>query len=217
MTSIGGLPDPDDDDDCGVSKLWVGAAMSTSGSSTLLFTLSARALGAALLAGPLVLGEGETGEEDASSIRGALRRFIVTMLDEASVAGSCETHRCSGVWGVMGSWWIFAAGASSERRGSPSRVEDLEDSLIGLTVSWEAPGEPEREVRRRFREEMSPSSKGLGRVELGSAESARSGWSRGLETRSIGVVQDGGRRARSVEVQRRHTVARDAPATAAQN
>lgn len=104
MTSIGGLPEPDDDDDCGVSKLWVGAAMSTSGSSTLLFTLSARALGAALLAGPLVLGEGETGEEDASSLRGALRRFIVTMLDEGSVAGSCETHRCSGVWGVMGSW-----------------------------------------------------------------------------------------------------------------
>lgn len=33
---------------------------------------------------------------------------------------------------------------------------------------------PEREVRRRFREEMSPSSKGFGRVEQGSEETARS-------------------------------------------
>lgn len=139
------------------------------------------------------------------------------MLEEGSVGGSRETQRCSGVWGVMGSRWASAAGARSERSGSPSRVVDLEDSSIEFMVSEEVTGEPESEVRRRFREETSPSSKGFGLVELGSAEAARLEWSRGLETRSIGVVQEGGRRARSVEVQRRHTVVRDAPATAAQN
>lgn len=42
--------------------------------------------------------------------------------------------------------------------------------------------EPEREVLRRFREEESPSSKGLGRVEQGSEETARSRGSDDLES-----------------------------------
>jgi hypothetical protein len=84
-------------------------------------------------------------------------------------------------------------------------------------ASREVVGEPEREVRRRFLEEISPSSKGFGLVELGSADVARSESSGRLESRSIGVVQEMARRARSLDVQRRHTVAKDAPATAAQN
>jgi len=48
---------------------------------------------------------------------------------------------------------------------------------------------PLREVRRRFREEISLSSKGLGRVEQGSEETARSlDWT-GLEAWSIWLVQ----------------------------
>lgn len=48
---------------------------------------------------------------------------------------------------------------------------------------------PLREVRRRFLEEISPSSKGLGRVEQGSEETARSlDWT-GLEAGSIWLVQ----------------------------
>lgn len=87
---------------------------------------------------------------------------------------------------------------------------------MGSIAHTEMVGEPEREVRRRFLE-ISPSSKGLGRVELGSADAARSESSGRFESRSIGVVQEMVMRARSVDVRRRHTVAKGAPATAAQN
>lgn len=77
-------------------------------------------------------------------------------------------------------------------------------------------GDPESEVRCRLRDDMLLSSKGFGRVELASAEAARSGRAGDLEAGSIGIVERG-QRGQSVEVQRRHTVAKDAPAIAAQN
>jgi hypothetical protein len=68
-------------------------------------------------------------------------------------------------------------------------VVELEESRIGFTVSRESAGDPESEVRRRLRDVISPSSKGFGRVELASAEAARSGKSGDLEAGSIEVVR----------------------------
>jgi hypothetical protein len=59
-------------------------------------------------------------------------------------------------------------------------------------VSTDLLREPEREVRRRFlAETMSLSSKGLGRIELGSEERARSRGSEDPESPSICVMQTG--------------------------
>lgn len=51
--------------------------------------------------------------------------------------------------------------------------EPVGSSECDCTVSTDRLREPEREVRRRFRDE-SPSSNGFGLVEQGSAETARS-------------------------------------------
>lgn len=59
-----------------------------------------------------------------------------------------------------------------------------------LTVSTDRLREPEREVRRRFRDE-SPSSNGFGLVEQGSAETARSRDSGDLEAWSMGLASEG--------------------------
>lgn len=58
------------------------------------------------------------------------------------------------------------------------------------TVSTDRLREPEREVRRRFRDE-SPSAKGFGLVEQGSAETARSRRSGDWEARSMRVASGG--------------------------
>lgn len=78
----------------------------------------------------------------------------------------------------------------------------------------EAPPEvPLREVRRRLMEESSRSSKGLGRVEQGSEETARSLDSAGdLEAWSIWLVRVG--IAGCLEAQRRGSYARDSSAAA---
>lgn len=83
-------------------------------------------------------------------------------------------------------------------------------------VSIEAEGEPEADVRRRLRDETSLSSKGFGRVELGSGEILGIWISEVSGTVSIWpmrmmVV------ARSVEVQRRHGDARAVWAAAIEN
>jgi hypothetical protein len=59
--------------------------------------------------------------------------------------------------------------------GSAAESPSVWEPCEGLTVSTDRLLEvPLREVRRRFRDEMSPSSKGFGRVEQGSEETARS-------------------------------------------
>lgn len=140
----------------------------------------------------------------------------MTMLEGGSAGRSHMGDPESGVPGATG----FDGGSATEGRGrteSVSRVVELEESRMGFTVSRELAGDPEREVRRRLRDEISLSSKGFGRVELASAEAERSGRSGDLEVGSIGIVKKRGQRGRGVKVQRRHTVARDAPAIAAQN
>lgn len=124
------------------------------------------------------MGEGDGGDEGIASRVcncNGVRTFIVTRLDRGletevgSAAGCCR----SGVAGMARSESIFMAesllksmaevpatgGLGEERRVSTDR---LRESLA-------------RDVRRRFLEESSlSSSKGLGRVEQGSEETARS-------------------------------------------
>lgn len=83
-------------------------------------------------------------------------------------------------------------------------------------VSTEAEGEPEADVRRRLRDETSLSSKGFGRVELGSGEVLGSRASRISGTGAIWPVRMSVA-ARSVEVQRRHGDARAVWAAAIEN
>lgn len=172
------------------------------------------------------MGEGEGGKDGSSSFWDAFRRLIVTMLDDGSVIGSHNGLRGSGVFRMAGSGRAFAAVWRVETTGSVPRMMELADSLMGFTVSTEVVGEPETEVRCRFRDATSLSSKGFGRVELGSAETARSERSGDSRVGSIGrMCEDRGRigtrmrgsRARSVKMQRRHAVARDAPTRAVQN
>jgi hypothetical protein len=94
-------------------------------------------------------------------------------------------------------------------------VVELDMSCTERTVSMDRLREPDSDVRRRFRDEWSLSSNGLGLVEEGSEETARSLGSGDLEAWSIGMVQ-GGYAAQVLELQRRHTVARDGSAAAAQ-
>jgi hypothetical protein len=122
------------------------------------------------------MGEGDGGDEGIAwrvcNCNG-VRTFIVTRLDRGSEAGSAAGCCRSGVAGMAGSESIFMAesllksmadvpatgGLEEERRVSTDR---LRESLAS-------------DVRRRFLEEDSlSSSKGLGRVEQGSEETARS-------------------------------------------
>lgn len=68
----------------------------------------------------------------------------------------------------------------------PTGDEGWEELVVSADWLCDA---PPREVRRRFREERSLSSKGLGRVEQGSEETARSLGSSATEAWSIWVVQ----------------------------
>jgi hypothetical protein len=122
------------------------------------------------------MGEGDGGDEGVASRVcncNGVRTFIVTRLDRGSEAGSAAGCCRSGVAGMARSESIFMAesllksmadvpatgGLEEERRVSTDR---LRESLA-------------RDVRRRFLEEDSlSSSKGLGRVEQGSEETARS-------------------------------------------
>ena len=76
------------------------------------------------------------------------------------------------------------------RRGSVCVEEPAGSSEGDCTVSTDRLREPEREVRRRFREESS-SSKGFGLVEQISAETARSRGSGDSEAWSMRVASGG--------------------------
>ncbi len=82
----------------------------------------------------------------------------------------------SGVVGVVGSVSIFMAEsfvASASGAESPRAGESWEE--VTVSTDWLRDGPPrEWEVRRRFRDDILLSSKGLGRVEAGSEETARS-------------------------------------------
>lgn len=130
---------------------------------------------------------GEDGNED-ECFWVAFLRLRVTMLDGGSVGGSPMREPEPGVSGATESVRESAAVSGRGKAGSMSRVVELEESRMGFSASREFAGDPEREVRRRLRDEISLSSNGFGRVELASAEAARSGWSGDLEAGSIGVV-----------------------------
>jgi hypothetical protein len=108
-----------------------------------------------------------------SNVRDGVRTLIVTRLDRASVVGCVSLG--SGVWGVAGSVWSFMVTESA--RSSESVVGSSPRDDGELLLSTET---PDGEVRRRFRDVVSLSSKGFGRVEQGSEETARSLGSRGL-------------------------------------
>lgn len=162
-------------------------------------------------------GVGETGEGDESG-RAALRKLIVTRLEEGSVGGSRRVDCSSGVCGVEGPVSIFMAESLGLRSSTRmSAAGELELTRPDLALSADRLREPpETEVRRRFLEASSPSVKGFGLVELGSEETARSGASEDTVGWSIWLTQ---RRvtARVLELQRRHSGARDDSAAAGQN
>jgi hypothetical protein len=188
IISIGGLVECEEAD-LEVSVLWAGTGtMSTSESSTLALTSSVATSVTVSVVGGWAAGEGDGGEEDDESLWGAFLRLIVTMLEGGSVGGSRIEVPGSGVFGATGSDRASTAESRLGTTGSVSSVVELEESWSGFTVSREFVGDPERDVRRRLRDEISPSSKGFGRVELASAEAARSGRSRDIVDGSIGIV-----------------------------
>ena len=124
--------------------------------------------------------------------RDGVRTLIVTRLDLGS-EGACEGE--GGRWGVLGEAGSESRFMTEEKEGSPrdppwkpglGETRSLSEVVLSTDLLREA---PLREVRRRFREEISPSSKGLGRVEQGSDETARSLDCTGLESWSIWVTQ----------------------------
>lgn len=124
---------------------------------------------------------------------------------------------CSGVFGGFG---LFSSSGLLDLPGADASLfvaEELSGSCtMGFTVCEEMVGDPEAEVRRRLREQESLSSKGFGRVELGSGEAAASGRSVKVDVGSIWLVRKTVM-ARSLEVQRRHDVARAVRAATAEN
>lgn len=137
--------------------------MSISGPSMLTLTSS-------------LCGRAGVGDAGVASRLSALRRFRVTLLECGSVGGA--STRGSGCGGVLG---IAGSGASTFiiTASDPSCSWDVK-----LSTDLLREPEPVSEVRRRFRAQ-SPSSKGLGRVEEGSEEAARSRDSEALESCSI--------------------------------
>lgn len=115
----------------------------------------------------------EMGGEDGivSNVRDGVRTLIVTRLDRASVG--CVSLG-SGVWGVAGSVSSFMVTESARSSESVVGSSPRDDGVLLFTEA------PDGEVRRRFRDVISLSSKGFGRVEQGSEETARSLGSRGL-------------------------------------
>ena len=94
----------------------------------------------------------------------------------------------SGVAGMAGSKSIFMAeshlcsGADVPAAGEAGKELRVSADRLGDSLA--------RDVRRRFREERSLSSKGLGRVEQGSEETARSLDGSAVEASAIGLVQE---------------------------
>jgi hypothetical protein len=120
------------------------------------------------------VGEGDEADEGiASRLCDGVRTFIVTRLERSSEAGSVSICCASGVAGMAGSESIFMAESlPGSGAGVPVTGDLGEESRVSVDRLRESLA---KEVRRRLREERrSPSSKGLGRVEQGSEETARS-------------------------------------------
>ena len=184
-TSISGLSGAMEDDE-GDSTAGIVDSSSLPDSMLCLASFSG-APGAILLR-----GVGEGGEEEIEPRGGAVRRFRVTLLD----VGSGE-EPCLGLEGVRG-------GAEPSSEPGDSSTEGMEPGVVSMAVavSTERLREPPREVRWRFLE-TGPllSSKGLGRVEQGSEEAARSRdnaagsgsiWQRGSAQRGARASRRGG-------------------------
>jgi len=172
--SMGGLPLPDFDDK-GVSDMVPLAGISVSNSSTLFWTASVRDIVDGGVTPP-GLREGDRGDEGIAS-RGCcdgVRTFIVTRLERGSEPSSAAGCWRSGVVGMVGPESIFMAESHlCSDADMPAAGELGEESSVSADRLRES---LVKEVRRRFREERlsSSSSKGLGRVEQGSEEAARS-------------------------------------------
>jgi hypothetical protein len=129
---------------------------------------------------------GDVGDAStASGGRVELRILIVTRLGSCStVDGSLARVSCSGVRGCavcMAAYGpVLVVPTSVTARGESGLSADL---LGELMVS---------EVRRRFLDDTSASSKGFGRVEHGSEDTARSLESADGEGWSIGIKQHSG-------------------------
>jgi len=170
-------------DDTGVSRIVSSPVISTSDSSTLILTSSVVATGSDRIG----LVDDERDEGIASSGgREGVRTLIVTRLDRGSEGvGRASTSTgwagcCSGVVGIVGSVSIFIAESlfawrSESLAGAGATESKSWRSCVELTVSTDRLLEvPPAEVRRRFRDEISLSSNGFGRVEQGSDDTARS-------------------------------------------
>lgn len=110
-------------------------------------------------------GVGDGGEEGIESMGGAVRRFMVTLLEVGS--GDAPDLALGGVRG----------GTEPTSELGDSSTEGMESGVVSIAaaVSADRLREPPREVRWRFLEDGPLlSSKGLGRVEQGSEEAARS-------------------------------------------
>lgn len=177
ITSTGGLLLPDAED-TGVSIAVSPRNISTSDSSMLIFTASTGegADGVTSCAGGTV---GDAGGEEGIASRGGrdgVRTLMVTRLDRTTEDGSDSSSEVclSGVLGGAGSQSIFIAesllasdAGSSPAPGNPSGEEAAAVSTDRLREALL------RDVRRRL-EGTLLSSKGFGRVEQGSEETARS-------------------------------------------
>lgn len=118
-------------------------------------------------------GTGDTGDSGVASRLSGFRKFKVTLLETGSVGAHVHS---GGVWGASepcGS--VSTAGAAVD--GSDGRIRSTGDPVVAE--------DPDIEVRRRFLAEAwtsSSSLKGLGRVDAGSEEIARSRESGDLES-----------------------------------
>jgi hypothetical protein len=174
MISIGGLP-LSDLRDTGVSVAVPLVAMVVPCSSTLILTASVEDVAGG---GAAPAGEGDAGDEGitSSGCCDGVRTFMVTRLERGSEGGSVLRSWGSGVVGmgpVGGFESIFMAESLGRSGGDVSVAGELGEELIVSTDRLRGP--LAKDVRRRFREVRSlSSSKGLGRVEQGSEETARS-------------------------------------------
>jgi len=92
-------------------------------------------------------------------------RLIVTLLDVGSAVGMLDEVRV----GVCGGGGSFLSPSSISSGVAESCV-----IVLTLAASTDLLREPPPEIRCRFLEELSSLSKGFGRVEQGSEETARS-------------------------------------------
>jgi hypothetical protein len=156
-TSISGLSGARGDED-GVSRAGIVESLSLPVSTLVLV----RASGPSLVTLEGVVGEG--GQEGIDSRGRAVRRLMVTLLEVGSGGGLGPMRG-----GVRG-------GAEPVSDLEISSGEGMESGGVSKAeaVSTDLLREPPRDTLWRFLEEGPLSSKGLGRVEQGSEEAARS-------------------------------------------